>query len=142
MFQFPSFASYTYEFSARYLGITPDGFPHSEISGSMPVSGLPKLIAAFHVLHRLPIPRHPPSALSSLTIKPDSLNSATVSFLPYYSIIKDLTTLISVSSSKLKAQSSKFLPFSFQLSTFSYFLVEVNGIEPMTSCVQGRRSPS
>jgi hypothetical protein len=48
--------------------MTPGGFPHSEISGSKPVSGSPKLIAAFHVLRRLPIPRHPPSALSSLTI--------------------------------------------------------------------------
>ena len=36
----------------------------------MPVSGSPKLIAAVHVLHRLPIPRHPPRALSSLTVIP------------------------------------------------------------------------
>jgi hypothetical protein len=42
--------------------------PHSEISGSKPVSGSPKLIAAVHVLHRLSLPRHPPCALSSLTI--------------------------------------------------------------------------
>ena len=26
--------------------------------------------------------------------------------------------------------------------TLSKFMVEVNGIEPMTSCVQGRRSPN
>jgi hypothetical protein len=31
-------------------------------------SGSPKLIAASHVLHRHPAPRHPPSALSSLAI--------------------------------------------------------------------------
>ena len=43
------------------------GFPHSEISGSKPVCGSPKLIAASHVLHRLLAPRHPPYALSSLT---------------------------------------------------------------------------
>ena len=30
---------------------------------------LPQLIAACHVLHRLHAPRHPPCALSSLTIK-------------------------------------------------------------------------
>ena len=29
----------------------------------------PPLIAAFHVLHRLKVPRHSPFALSSLTIK-------------------------------------------------------------------------
>ncbi len=45
------------------------GFPHSEISGSKPTCGSPKLIAACHVLHRLLLPRHPPCALSSLTIK-------------------------------------------------------------------------
>src|ERR1700761_8883619 len=45
------------------------GFPHSEISGSTPVCGFPKLIAACHVLHRLSLPRHPPCALSSLTIE-------------------------------------------------------------------------
>src|SRR5215470_7230856 len=35
----------------------------------MPVCGSPRLIAACHVLHRLLLPRHPPCALSSLTIK-------------------------------------------------------------------------
>src|SRR4030095_11687318 len=45
------------------------GFPHSEISGSRVVCTSPWLIAAYHVLHRLHAPRHPPCALSSLTIK-------------------------------------------------------------------------
>jgi hypothetical protein len=45
------------------------GFPHSDISGSKPACGSPKLFAACHVLHRLLAPRHPPYALSSLTIK-------------------------------------------------------------------------
>jgi hypothetical protein len=35
----------------------------------MPACGSPKLIAACHVLLRLLLPRHPPCALSSLTIK-------------------------------------------------------------------------
>src|SRR5437763_1957211 len=35
----------------------------------MSVCGSPRLIAAYHVLHRLLLPRHPPCALSSLTIK-------------------------------------------------------------------------
>ena len=39
------------------------GFPHSEISGSMAICASPKLIAAYHVLHRLSVPRHPPCAL-------------------------------------------------------------------------------
>src|SRR3984893_10897777 len=45
------------------------GFPHSEILGANPACGSPRLIAACHVLHRLLAPRHPPYALSSLTIK-------------------------------------------------------------------------
>ena len=43
------------------------GFPHSEISGSMDICSSPKLIAAYHVFHRLLVPRHPPCALISLT---------------------------------------------------------------------------
>jgi hypothetical protein len=46
-----------------------EGLPHSEIPGSKPVCGSPRLIAACHVLHRFSAPRHPPSTLSSLTIK-------------------------------------------------------------------------
>ena len=45
------------------------GFPHSEILGSKPACGSPRLIAACHVLLRLLAPRHPPYALSSLIIK-------------------------------------------------------------------------
>src|ERR1700679_1859167 len=44
-------------------------FPDSEIPGSKPACGSPRLIAACHVLLRLLAPRHPPYALSSLTIK-------------------------------------------------------------------------
>src|SRR6185436_19025649 len=47
--------------------MTPAGFPHSDIPGSKPVCGSPRLIAAYHVLRRLLVPRHPPCALSSLT---------------------------------------------------------------------------
>ena len=46
--------------------MTPAGFSHSEISGSKGICPSPKLIAAYHVLHRLLAPRHPPYALNSL----------------------------------------------------------------------------
>ena len=42
------------------------GFPHSEIPGSKLVRSSPRLIAAYHVLHRLSAPRHPPNALKTL----------------------------------------------------------------------------
>ena len=49
--------------------MTRTGLPHSEIHGSKLVCSSPWLIAAYHVLHRLPVPRHPPYALSNLTKK-------------------------------------------------------------------------
>ena len=67
-------------FSCRYLdvsvpcvrpgyspvsGLQPDGLPHSESSGSLPVCSSPEIFAAYHVLPRLQKPRHPPSALIS-----------------------------------------------------------------------------
>ena len=55
-----------------------EGLPHSEIFGSKPVCGSPKLIAAYHVLHRRPAPRHPPYALSSLTTAFTLLENAVV----------------------------------------------------------------
>jgi hypothetical protein len=64
MFQFPGFASSTYVFSRGYSRSC--GFPHSDIHGSKPVRGSPWLFAAYHVLHRLSAPRHPPNALKSL----------------------------------------------------------------------------
>ena len=42
------------------------GFPHSDIVGSKPVRSSPTLFAAYHVLHRLSMPRHPPNALLTL----------------------------------------------------------------------------
>ena len=39
------------------------GLSHSEIRGSTAICAYPRLIAAYHVLHRLREPRHPPSAL-------------------------------------------------------------------------------
>ena len=56
-----------YEFRDGHPDMTPGRLPHSEILGSKPVCGSPRLIAACHVLRRLPAPRHPPYALSSLT---------------------------------------------------------------------------
>ena len=55
-----------YGFSGRYHDMTRGGLPHSEISGSTVGCTSPELIAAYHVLHRLLVPRHPPCALSSL----------------------------------------------------------------------------
>ena len=57
------------KFSVTYLSMNPGEFPHSEIFGSMLICSSPKLIAAYHVFHRLPVPRHSPCALVRLTIQ-------------------------------------------------------------------------
>ena len=46
------------------------GFPHSDIHGSMDICSSPWLFAAYHVFHRLLVPRHPPCALLRLTLLP------------------------------------------------------------------------
>ena len=60
MFQFPAFASII-----RWIISLQDiGLSHSEIRGSKVICTYPQLIAAYHVLHRLREPRHPPCALT------------------------------------------------------------------------------
>ena len=61
MFQFPPFASLP---NVVIAGLQPAGLSHSEILGSKVICTYPRLIAAYHVLHRLREPRHPPCALS------------------------------------------------------------------------------
>ena len=67
-------------------------FPHSEISGSKDVCSSPKLIAAYHVFHRLPVPRHSPCALCSLTVVYLSIN---ISYFRFSICQRDFTILLS-----------------------------------------------
>ena len=59
MFQFPRFAS-CYRMITALQAV---GLSHSEILGLKVICTYPRLIAAYHVLHRLREPRHPPCAL-------------------------------------------------------------------------------
>lgn len=74
------------------------GFPHSDISGSAPVHGSPKLIAVSRVLHRQFAPRHPPLALSSFHVMRRIRNSFKIqleisfkTWPTYYSVINVLS---------------------------------------------------
>ncbi len=69
MFHFPGLAPTSLCIQDKGLSLQLRGLPHSDIFGSKPVCGSPKLFAAYHVLHRLLMPRHPPHALTSLTFK-------------------------------------------------------------------------
>ena len=80
MFQFPGFALKTLCIQVLSTCFNPllipngnnnklsGGFPHSEIAGSKPILGSPTLIAEYHVLHRLLLPRHSPNALLALDL--------------------------------------------------------------------------
>jgi hypothetical protein len=69
MVHFPGFARTRLWIQRAVSRVHRDGFPHSDTPGSKPACGSPGLFAACHVLHRQLAPRHPPYALSSLTIK-------------------------------------------------------------------------
>ena len=108
MFQFSAFASF------RIVHLQCTGFPHSDMYGSTDICSSPYLFAAYHVLLRLSKPRHPPCALSNLSIS---------SFF--------LSILLSSINSNMS--------MNFQIN-ICLFLVEDNGFEPLTPCVQGRCS--
>ena len=139
------------------------GLPHSEITGSTPACGSPMLIAACYVLHRLSLPRHPPSTLSNLTIKCLELiricafstsNTYRILFTyPMYSIVKDTTAirfrinadcppqgrpsppiLLGATAAWSVHNRSPLVPISGSGRRLQERrLVELNGIEPMTS---------
>ena len=75
MFQFPGFASLHFMQEYHLRG----GFPHSDIRGSLCIVYSPRLLADFHVLLRLLVPRHPPDALMRLiySLQPD-INSTKI----------------------------------------------------------------
>ncbi len=101
-------------------GHSPVGFPHSEISGSKPVSDSPELIAAFHVLLRLWLPRHPPYALCSLTL---SLRHAS-------SRVRDST----------RESESCYAPFVAMLDLLRFRLevLQSPALAPPVACAPGR----
>ena len=69
MVHFPGLARTRLCIQRAVLEVYSRGFPHSEIPGSKGVSPSPRLFAGNRVLRRRLAPRHPPYALSSLTIK-------------------------------------------------------------------------
>src|SRR5215217_4511030 len=69
MFQFPRLPSGAPMYSARDDTALPvPGFPIRVSAGQSLLSGSPRLIAAVHALLRLLVPRHPPYALTILTV--------------------------------------------------------------------------
>ncbi len=125
MFQFPALASCPYGFRTGSPGISREGLPHSGIPGLASVCDYPGLIAAYHALHRLLVPRHPPYTLSSLT----PLCFGETEWIPdRYSVVKEL----------IPAHGGDKGSRALHLDAV---LVEMSGIAPLTPCVQSRCPP-
>src|SRR5215813_829579 len=117
--------------------MTPPRFPHSDIRGSRPACGSPRLFAACHVLLRFPAPRHPPSALTSLT---------TIFFFalstPSLRRSAWLLSRSSPSSVVKEHREHECARDCWNTLRITHALVEMTGFEPATPCLQSRCSPN
>ena len=92
-------------------------FPHSEIRGSIHICWSPRLIAAYHVLHRLWEPRHPPCTLSYFLLL--------IRFCSYSMLFwSDCRSDVQISRSRTNDRS----PFSF------FFLSLIQSQQPSLYC--------
>ena len=115
--------------------------PHSEIPGFKVVCTYPRLIAAYHVLHRLHVPRHPPYALSNFIKVLSSYNEATY-------VISKLSNSKKKNCGASRDRTDDLLVANQALSQLSYSpslkrgfpQVGLRGLEPRTSSLSGMRS--
>ena len=138
MFQFPAFAPH----SGVVTAIRAAGLSHSEIRGSTAICAYPRLIAAYHVLHRLREPRHPPYALRHFRLTPrishkaiwrELILSAVPLALPYFygrRLSNDARAFCSVA----RAPSSTVLLVTTCQRSFSDF----RSRNPATACCRRR----
>ena len=131
MFQFTASPFCMLWIYIQILKVLLSRFPHSDISGSMAMCASPKLFAAYHVLHRLPVPRHSPHALTCLTFM-------IVAFLLFF------RSFYFKSISFLDFWLLLLLVFSFQGAFTDFFSLsmEIARFELATPCLQGRCSPN
>ena len=136
MFQFRRFPTYGY---LIHHTLPCGGFPHSEISGSQLICSSPKLIAAYHVLHRLLMPRHSPCALLCLTFVGGSLRLLGSNFKSWSNKIGSLTfelcrliwkTLLSiqriVNYPNLLVDSTTLSSFTVAFSSYSLSTIQLS----------------
>ena len=109
--------------------MTPDGLPHSDTAGSSFASNSPTLFAGSRVLPRRLVPRHPPRTLTSLSRLRPLFNPRRAR--------RQSTSSKTEDPDRLDEIYSNFLTYSVDK-----VLVEMTGLEPVTPCVQSRRSPN
>jgi hypothetical protein len=119
------------------------GYPIRKSPDQSLLGGSPKLIAASHVLHRLPAPRHPPCALSSLTTKGHE------SHIKAPQTTLEDTLLFSCQRpdrhpvpADAMERARRLQRPDYSPGPARYSLVERTGIEPATPGLQSRCSPN
>ena len=117
--------------------LLPTGFPIQKSPDQRMFGSSPRLIAAYHVFHRLSAPRHPPVALINLF-------SLELPSLSLFNCKRTTTTF-----RRCRTQSGSILRILRKTSRTKSScrgnkpnLVEVEGIEPTTSSLQSWRSPN
>ena len=136
------------------------GLSHSEIRGSKVICTYPQLIAAYHVLHRLREPRHPPCALArfisalhnTLKDQPAKAGKPTKHGRHILLAVKIVLLLIQSTYSLACVNMSKNDSIGYPEHTNrrknrgnaknrnTDGQVENNGFEPLTPCLQSRCS--
>ena len=97
----------------------------------MDICSSSQLFAAYHVLHRLLVPRHSPCALSSLTL----------SFITTFLVNRLILKLLLVFLVYLIFHLYIFQCAYREINVYLIFsMVELRRVELLTSCLQGRRS--
>ena len=112
-------------------GLFPAGFPHSDIGGSLTVCVSPPRFAAFRVLLRLLVPRHPPYALLRLI----PLSSSTLSGFRFLSslkwfLLREFPLVAGLSPASLLDVSFFFSALQAPLSLRLFFNVQFSKFSP------------
>ena len=129
MFQFAAFPFCTLWIYVQIPKLFLGGFPHSDISGSMAMCASPKLFAAYHVLLRLPVPRH--STLCSFLL---DLHVVALLLLSLFLLVSSFSIFDSYFFlySVFKVHHHRFCSDAMEIARF----------ELATPCLQGRCSPN
>ena len=113
---------------------------HSDIPGSKFDCNSPRLFAAYHVLLRLSMPRHPSCALSSLTTRKIKISLCLSTKLHFFAVISSRHYFfLQLSINSAISRSFYVNPIRIYIN-ISQYMVGVLGFEPRTSSLSGTRS--
>ena len=129
MFHFPRSAP------KKVLGLLPVGFPIQTSTDHRIFSSSPRLIAAYHVFHRLQRQGIRPLLLITCFSRKKPL------IISLFNCQRS-SSRSSCSQTEIWFDTISITDVTFQISSAKICLVEAKGIEPTTLCVQSRCSPS